>query len=179
MWRDARTGLLFVVGPLLVPLGAVALMPLVAQLARGPARRGAHAAMAVLAAAVVAGLGHGRLPFGAGLPPLGLGIAGSTRPTAVAHALWQVLTAHPELVAAAAVLAAAAVALPYCRRRGPWVAAGFGAGLLATTVIAAPAAPFLPLAGAAWITAAMLVVDGMRELERMRLRSTNYTEPPG
>ena len=173
MWRDARAGLLFVVGPLLVPLAALGLMPLVAQLARGPARRAAHAAAAVLAAALVAGLRHEHLPFDGSAPPLGLGIAGSTRPSAVANALWQVLAAHPALLAEAAVLAAAAVALPYCRRRGPWVAAAFGAGLLAATALAAPAAPLLPLVGAAWITAAIL------GLEKMGAEGTNYTEPPG
>jgi hypothetical protein len=84
-----------------------------------------------------------------------------------------VLAAHPAILAEAAVLAAAAFALPYCRRRGPWAAAGFGAALLAGTALVAPAAPLLPLLGAAWITAAILVV------EQMALESTNYTESPG
>ncbi len=83
------------------------------------------------------------------------------------------LQAHPALLAEAVVLAAAAVALPYCRGRGPWAAAAFGAALLAATVLAAPAAPFLPLVGAAWLTAAIL------GLERMGLERTKYTEPPG
>jgi eukaryotic-like serine/threonine-protein kinase len=173
MWKDARSALLFVAGPLLTPLAALGLVPLVAQLARGPVRRGAQAGAAVLAAAIVAGFGHTRLPFGAGLPPLGLGIADSTRPSAVAHALWSALVARPNLLAGAAVLAAAAVALPSCRRRGAWVAAGFGAALLTATALVAPATAFLPLAVTAWITAGILV------LEQMRLGSTNYTEPPG
>ena len=59
------------------------------------------------------------------------------------------------------MLAAAAVAIPYCRRRGPWVAAGFGAAFLAATALAAPAAPLLPLIGAAWIIAAILGVEQM------------------
>ena len=47
-WDDPRNGLLFVGGPLLAPFGALGLMPLVAQLARGPvparrARRGGRA----------------------------------------------------------------------------------------------------------------------------------------
>ena len=57
----------------------------------------------------------------------------------------------------AAVLAAAAVALPYLRGRGPWIAAGAGAGLLAATALGAPEASLLPLAAAAWITAAYLI----------------------
>jgi hypothetical protein len=57
------------------------------------------------------------------------------------------------------VLAAAAVALPYARRRGPWVAAGFGAVLLTATALAAPAAVVLPLVASAWLTAAVLALE--------------------
>ncbi len=172
-WNDARAGLLFVAGPLLAPLAALGLMPLVAQFARGHVRRGAHAAAAVLAAALVAGLRHDDLPLDGSRPPLGLGIAGSTRPTAVANAFREALSVHPALLAAAVVLAAAAVVLPFCRHRGPWVAAAFGAGLLGATAFAVPAAPLLPLVGAAWLTAAVL------GLEQMVAGRTNYTGPPG
>ena len=47
-WRDARWGLLFLAGPLLAPLGLLALVPLVVQPARGTVRRAAQAALAVL-----------------------------------------------------------------------------------------------------------------------------------
>jgi hypothetical protein len=57
------------------------------------------------------------------------------------------------------VLAAAAVALPYLRRRGPWLAAGYGAALLAGTALAAPALPLLPLVAAAWVAAALLAFE--------------------
>jgi hypothetical protein len=171
-WRDARNGLLFVAGPLLLPLGAIGLMPLVAQLARGPARRAAQAAMAVLAAVVVAGLRHESLPFVGSTPPHGLGIAGSTHATAVGDALGGVLTAHPALIAEAVVFAAAAIAIPYCRGRRPWLAAGFGAAFLAAMVIAAPTAPLLPLIGSAWLIAAILA------FERMRLETTNPAAAP-
>jgi hypothetical protein len=158
-WRDARAGLLLAVGPLLAPVAALALVPLAAQLARGRVRRGAQAGGAVLLAAVVAGLTHGRLPFDGSAAPLGLGISGSGRPTAVAHALWAELASHPVLVAEALVLAAAAAALQHARRRGPWVAAGFGAALLAATALAAPAAATVPLVVAAWLTAGLLAVE--------------------
>jgi hypothetical protein len=158
-WRDARAGLLLVVGPLLAPLAALGLIPLAAQAARGGARRAAQAAGAVLLAALVAGLRHGRLPFDRGGAPLGLGIAGSTHPTAVAHALLGQLADHPVLVAEAAILAAAAVAIPYVRRRGAWVAVGFGAVLLAATALAAPSAAIVPLIVAAWVTAAALALE--------------------
>jgi serine/threonine-protein kinase len=168
MWDDARTGLLFVAGPLLAPLGALGLMPLVAQLARGPARRAAHAATAVLAAVLVAGLRDEDFPFEGSAPPDGLGIAGSRQATEAAAALWGALAAHPTLLAEAAIFAAAAVALPFCRGRGPWPAAGFGAAFLAATALAAPSAPLLPLLGAAWLAAALLA------LER-----ANHRVPPG
>jgi hypothetical protein len=158
-WRDARSGLLLAAGPLLAPLGALGALPLVAQLARGRARRGVQAGVAVLLAALVAGVRHARLPFVHSLPPLGLGIDGSRSPTAVAAALIRQLQAQPVLLWEAAVIAVAAIALPYARRRGPWVAAGFGAALLAATALAAPAAAVLPLVATAWLTAAVLALE--------------------
>jgi hypothetical protein len=158
-WRDARSGLLLAAGPLLAPLGALGALPLVAQLARGRARRGVQAGAAVLLAALVAGVRHARLPFVHSLPPLGLGIDGSRSPTAVGAALIRQLQAQPVLFWEAVVVAVAAVALPYARRRGPWVAAGFGAVLLAATALAAPAAAVLPLVATAWLTAAVLALE--------------------
>jgi eukaryotic-like serine/threonine-protein kinase len=158
-WRDARAALLVAAGPLLAPLAALALLPLAAQAARGGVRRAAQAGAAVLLAAVVAGLRSTPLPFDGSTPPLGLGIAGSRRPTAVAHALLSQLAAHPRLVAEALVIAAAALALPHVRRRGPWAAAACGATLLAGTALAAPAASVLPLVVAAWLTAGILALE--------------------
>jgi hypothetical protein len=158
-WQDARAGLLLAAGPLLAPVAALAFLPLAAQLVRGRTRRALQAFAAVLLAALVAGLRRVPLPFDGSAPPLGLGVAGSTRPAAVAHALWHQLTLHPALVAEAAVLALAAAALPYARGRGPWVAAAFGAGLLAATALAAPAAAVLPLIAAAWLTAGTLAFE--------------------
>ncbi len=158
-WKDARAGLLLAVGPLLAPVAALALVPLAAQLAHGRARRAATAAAAILLAAVIAGLRRAPLPFDGSMPPLGLGVAGSTRPAAVAHAISTQLGAHPVLLIEAAVLAAAAALLPHVRRRGPWPAALFGAALLAGTALAAPAAAVLPLIAAAWVTAAALALE--------------------
>src|SRR6185312_4295613 len=73
-WSDPRGNLVLVAGALLAPIGALAFLPLVAQLARGPVRRGAQAAAAVVVATIVAGLRHQRLPFDGALAPLGLGI---------------------------------------------------------------------------------------------------------
>jgi hypothetical protein len=158
-WRDARAGLLFAAGPLLAPAAALALVPLAAQLARGRARRALQAFAAVLVAAVVAGLRRVPLPFDGSAPPLGLGIAGSTHPTAVAHALWRQLALHPALVGEALVLGAAAALLPYARRRGPWTAAFFGAAMLATTASVAPRAAVVPFVAAAWLTAVALALE--------------------
>jgi eukaryotic-like serine/threonine-protein kinase len=158
-WRDARAGLLLAVGPLLAPLAALALLPLAAQFARGRARRAAQAGCALLLAAAIAGLRHSSLPFDGSAPPLGLGITGSSRPGAVAHALWAQLLAHPALVGEALVLGAAAALLSRVRRRGPWPAAIFGAALLAATALLAPAAAILPLIAAAWLTATVLAFE--------------------
>ena len=157
-WRDPAASLLFVAGPLLAPLSALALLPLVAQAARGAVRRGLQTVAAVLLAAVVAGLDHKPLPFGAGTAPLGLGIAGSPHPGAVGEALVRAVTGRPALLAEALVLGAAAALLPLAR--GAWPAALYAAGLLAATAFAAPRAALAPLAIAAWITAAILVLSG-------------------
>jgi hypothetical protein len=158
-WRDARAGLLLTAGPLLAPLAALTLVPIATQLARGKARRAIQAAAAVLLAGVVAGLRRAPLPFDGSTPPLGLGVTGSDRPSAVAGALLSQLGAHPALIAEAVVLALAAVALPYVRRRGPWPAVSFGAALLAATALVAPAGAILPFVVAAWLTAGALALE--------------------
>src|SRR5947208_2020143 len=158
-WRDARAGLLLTVGPLLAPLAALTLIPAAAQVARGRVRRAAQAAAAVLLAAIVAGLRRVPLPFDGTAPPLGLGINGSRKPGAVAHAIGTQLTSHPALIAEALILALAAAALPHVRRRGPWPAVGFGAALLTGTALAAPAGPIVPFVAVAWLVTAALIVE--------------------
>ena len=149
-WGDARRGLTFLVGPLLAPLGLIALVPLAVQVASGPVRRGAQAAAAVAVAALVAGLRGTELPFGQGRP------RSSTLPAP--RAPW---TARPRsraavpvgLVLAGFALAAIAAALPYART--PWRIAGLGAGALTVTILAVPAAPALPLVAAIWLPASV------------------------
>ena len=140
-WNDPRGNLALVAGPVLGPLAALALLPLVAQLARGPVRRACQAAAGALLAVLVAGLRGEHLPFDGTPAPLGLGITGSEQPAAVVAALWRPLDAHPVVVGQALVLAAVAVALPYVRGRGPWFAAAGGVVLLAATGLGAPAQP--------------------------------------
>ena len=69
------------------------------------------------------------------------------------------------IIEQAAVLAAFAVALPYLRGRGPWLAALAGAALLAATALGAPEAALFPLVAAAWVTAGFLLLAD-RPLER-------------
>lgn len=103
-WRESRLGLLFVLGPVLAPLGAIALVPLAMQPLRSPFLRGAQAALAVLAAGFVAEM-TGET-----------GVSPSASVPDVAAALWSSLAAHPQLVAFAAVAGGAAAILPWARR---------------------------------------------------------------
>jgi serine/threonine-protein kinase len=122
-WRRPREGLVFCLGPLLAPLGLLALVPLAVQLVRGPLHRALHAVAGVLAAALTAGLGGAPLPVTGGTVG-DLGVVGSERPADVAHAVAVTLQQNAGLVTAALVLALTAVLLPTARRRG---VAGVGA----------------------------------------------------
>jgi hypothetical protein len=155
-WREPRSGLLLTIGPLAAPLGALGLVPLATFGVRSPVRRAAQAGAAVLVAALAAGIRGTPLPLTHALPPLGLGIAGSDSPVAVAGALWQALLAHPALGLEAAALAAAATLLPFARTRELWGVAAAGAGLLAGTVLV-PGVAVWSLVVTAWVTCGALV----------------------
>ena len=157
-WRSPRDGLFLALGPLLAPIAALGLLPLAAQGVRSLPRRALQVAAAVVLAAIVAGLRHAPLPFTGAAPPKGLGIAGSEDPFAVATALWQALVDHPTLLLEALALSAAAVVLPFARARGLWAIAGLGAGLIAVTLLPAPAVAATPLVLAAWATCTVLAV---------------------
>jgi len=157
-WRAPREGLFLALGPLLAPLAALGLLPLASQPIASRARRAAQVAAAALLAGVVAGLRQAPLPFTGATPERGLGIAGSDDPFAVAGALVRALQAHPALPLEALALAAAAVALPYARARGPWGIAGFGAGMIAITLLPVPAVAAAPLVLAAWATCAVVAL---------------------
>jgi len=161
-WREPRGGLLFALGPLLAPLSALALVPLAAATLRAGPRRAAQAGAAVLAAAIVAGVRHVPLPLVGTPSPRGLGVAGSTDPLDVAGSIIRAAGAHPGLIVEAVVFAAVALALPYAHARGRWGAAALGGGMLAATVLAVPSAPAVPLAMAAWLTAAAVALRARR-----------------
>jgi hypothetical protein len=157
-WRTPRQGLFLALGPLLAPLLALGLLPLAAQAIRSNARRALQVGAAVLLAAIVAGLRHTALPFTGATAPKGLGIAGSEDPLAVATALLRALEGHPALLLEAAVLAAAAAALPFARARGIWPIAGLGAALMALALLPAPTVAAAPLVLAAWATCTVLAL---------------------
>ena len=154
-WRDARAGLLFVAGPLLASFGALALLPLAVQPARGPVRRAANAFAGVLAAALVAGLRGVPLPLtGAHIGDLGL--AGTTRVTDVGQAVTTVLAGNAALLTTALTLAAVAVLLPTARRFGLWGIAVLGVGQLGMILLAAPSIPALSIVLGTWALCGIL-----------------------
>jgi hypothetical protein len=143
-WRDARAGLLFVAGPLLAAIGAIALLPLAVQPARGRLRRALQAFAGVLVAAAVAGLRGKPLPLTGSLVP-NLGVDGSTRVTDVIQALAVVVSDNAGIVTVALVLGLAAALLPDARRRGLKGIAVLGIGQIALIVVFAPALPALSI----------------------------------
>jgi eukaryotic-like serine/threonine-protein kinase len=156
--REPAGGVAIAAGPLLGPIHALGLLPLAVQTLSSPARRAAAAGGAVVSAAIVAGVRGSALPFSGDPPPGGLGIAGSEDPGAVASVLWSALTAQPTLGLEALALAAGAAVLPYARKRGRWAVAGFGAALLALTLLPDPSVSALPLIVCIWATCAVLTL---------------------
>jgi hypothetical protein len=161
MWGDPRRGLLFAVGIVLGPVGLLGLVPLALVQVPSLVRRAALALAAVLLAGVVAGVHGTGVPF-SGRAASGLGVAGSDHPVAVLHALWQWLLGAQELGLEALILALTAAALPFLARTTDLTIATFGAGLLASTLLVAPAAEALPLVFTGWATCAFLAVQARR-----------------
>ena len=151
---DSRAGLLFLLGPVLAPVQALALIPVLVGSAGGLVRR------ACLAAAIgVAALTSSPLPFTGGDPPTGLDLSASPRPGVALGSIGDFLSAHPALWIEAAVLAAAAVAVPYAQRRGLWGIAAWGGGLLAAGLVAPlGSVDAFPLVLWVWAGAAVLAV---------------------
>jgi len=162
-WKEPRSALAFVLGPLLAPVLALGLLPLaIGRILRSPVRRLAQTAAAVLTAALAAGLRGGALPLGAGASPHTLGLAEARDPLALAGVLLRFLEARPELPLAALALGLAAAALPYAAARRRWGVAALGAWLLAAPLLVAPHAAAAPLVVAAWLTCAALATEQLR-----------------
>jgi eukaryotic-like serine/threonine-protein kinase len=163
--RDARAGILFLLGPALAAAQALPLLPVLVLSARGTVRRVALAAGGVLAAITAAGLTQNPLPFTGEAPPTSLGLAETARPDAAMSAVSDFLAAHPALWIEAVVLAAATLAIPFARARGLWGICAWGAGLLAASLLApAGAVAAFPTVVWIWVATAFLAVPmlGMR-----------------
>lgn len=176
-WSRPADGLLFAAGPLLAPLGALALLPLALERCRGLGRRAAAAVGGVTAAAVTAGLTGNSIPLTDGNPPGSLGLGGVEQPARAAAILREALLDHPALLMQAAVLAAIAALLPIARARGPWWCAGLAALLLGSLL--APELGFdrTTVVVSAWITFAWASLE-RRQIARA-LRSLGRRVAPG
>ena len=152
-WRDARSGLLFVFGPLLAPLGLLALVPLVVQPARGAVRRAVQAALALLAAALVAGVEGDALPLGSA-PSGSLGVEPHDSALEIALAAWGELALHPAIVGGALVAAVAAVLHAPAARRTRYGVAFIGATLVVCSAATGTGPVGLLLVGLVWAVAA-------------------------
>jgi hypothetical protein len=159
-WNDARRGLLFAVGPLLAPLGALPLVPLAVQPARGTVRKAAQAALAVLTAALVAGAGGHRLPFAGAVDSPGIARADSVGQAALA--VRETLAGTPLLLAAASGLAVAAAALPFVRVRSRYGVAALGTAVTIGSLAIGVGAASVSLVAVVWGLAAVLAARGRR-----------------
>jgi Protein kinase domain len=160
-WRRPDEGLVASVGPILAPLGAIALLPLVLLPVKSVAWRGVHAGLAVLLAGIVAGLGGQNLPL-SGRQASGLGIAGSEDVGAVVTAFLHALAARPELPLAALTIGLLAALLPLARVRGPWALAALGAGSLALLLLPVGAVQPLPVVAGIWLCCAVSAAGEVR-----------------
>ena len=150
-WRDARHGLLFVTGPLLAPLGALALLPLALQPVHGTARRAAQGVVAVLAAVLVAGVTTHRLPV-SGAPIASVGIAPLDTTAEAARAVWSSLLLHPVVLVGALVVGGTSALLPHTRSWRLGVAA-VGAALTVGTIALGGGVTACLLVAFAWAVA--------------------------
>jgi eukaryotic-like serine/threonine-protein kinase len=158
-WRDARSALLFVSGPVLAGVGLLALVPLVVQPARGVVRRAVQAVVAVLVAALAAGLSDEALLTAAeATEPLRITPVDSL--FEVGATLASALVVSPLVLVCAAVAAAAAAALPTARRRSRFGVLAVGAALLVGVVAAGAGFGSILLVGLVWAVAGAVAAGG-------------------
>ena len=154
-WRDARSGLFFVAGPLLGTLGLLALVPLVVQPARGLVRRAILAGAAVLSAALAAGVAGAELPL-TNEPAPSLGISPLDSAQEVLSTLAHALLGQPGLLAGAAVAALVAAILPTARRRWRYGVLVVGSTVVVGSIAAGSSLAAIPVAALVWAVAAAL-----------------------
>jgi hypothetical protein len=165
--RDARSGLLFLSGPLLGFVHLLPLVPVITLQARGIVRKtalGGAAVVAAVAAAVVAGP---RLPLTGEAPPRPRGVSGAEQPGAALDGSLAALTSRPTIVAAIVIVALAAASAGLARDRGLWGVAAWGAGFLGALLLVPIAVGGAPVAAqwaapAVWLAAAALAYPLVR-----------------
>jgi hypothetical protein len=162
-WRDARSGLLFVAGPLLGPLGLLALVPLVVQPARGVVGRAALASLAVLTAALFAGVSGAELPL-TDEPAPSLGVSPLDSARDVASTLAQTLLGEPVLLGAALAAALSAAILQAARRRWRFGVLAVGTAVVVASVAVGASLAAIPVAALVWAVAGALAAGSRREL---------------
>ena len=133
-FRVPTSGLLFLAGPALAPLGGIGLLPFVALRALHPVHRAATAAAGVLAAGAFGALAGAPMPLADALPA-GLGLDATVRPDVAAGAVLSALGAHPALLVLAVTAAAATLAVPYALERGAWGVVAWGTAFVAAAVL--------------------------------------------
>ena len=138
-WRNPEAGLFMTLGPLLASIGLIAALPVAGLAIAKPWRRGVQVAMAVVAAAAVAGAA--RLDR--------LGIAASDRPGEAASAV--VRAFERVTIVQAVVLGLVAVALPFARARGSWAMAALAGFFIAGQLLAAPSLAPAPIVLFGWL----------------------------
>jgi eukaryotic-like serine/threonine-protein kinase len=151
-WRDARHGLLFVTGPVLATVGLLPLVPLVLLRAQGTVRRAAQGALAVLSAALLAGVGGDALPVGGGHAGA-MGIGPLTSVSDAALAISNALFGNTLVAVAAICVAVASAALPWAHRQSPYGVAAMGFALTAASVVAGASVTGTAVVFVAWAAA--------------------------
>ncbi|HUG64544.1 MAG TPA: serine/threonine-protein kinase [Gaiellaceae bacterium] len=156
-WRDSRHGLWFMSGPVLAGVGLLPLVPLVLLPVKSTVRRAAHGGLAVLSAALLAGVAGEQLEMMGTAASLDIGPLDSVG--SVALALWAWLGSEPLVTVVAILTAAAAASLPWARSRSRFgvTAVGFvvtAVFVLAGASIASTVVVMLVWAGFALVVAA-------------------------
>lgn len=166
--RDARSGLLFVAGPLLALVHLLPLMPVVALQARGPVRQAALALAGILAAVGAAIAAGSRMPLTGEDAPGTASLRGTESPGAALGSVTDLVTSRPTMVAVTLVLVAATLAAQPARQRGLWGVACWGAAFVGALLLAPLAAGGEPVAAAwavpaAWLATGALAYPLLRE----------------
>ena len=170
MWGDARRALLFAAGPLLAPIAAVGLLPLILLTVANPLRRAALAAVGVLTAVLVASVGGGSLPFTDEPAPTSLPLGETTSAARAASTILDVLSRHPAVLLEAGIVTAGALVLPFVAKRGYWTISGYGAAVIAASLLPAQEVAAVPVVVSTWITCVALGTAAYLREQRLTAR---------